>query len=95
VGIGASIFLFVVGAILAFAVDARVSGLDINVVGWILMLAGIMGFALTMTIWSPRRRTVVREERPTVVREESPTVVRREPRTYRRIEEREDIVPPE
>lgn len=95
-GIGASIFLFAVGAILAFAVDAKLSGLDINVVGWILMLVSIVGLALTLTIWSPRRRIVVREDPPIVVRDPAPTVRRREPSTtYRRVEEREDVTPPE
>ena len=32
-GIGASIFLIAVGAILAFAVDADISGLDIKIIG--------------------------------------------------------------
>src|SRR5512134_3568181 len=42
-GISASIFLVVVGAILAFAVTTEVSGVDIATVGWILMIAGIVG----------------------------------------------------
>ena len=42
-GIGVSIFLFAVGAILAFAVEMDVSGLDINTVGVILMLVGGIG----------------------------------------------------
>ena len=36
-GIGFSIFLLAVGAILAFDVNATVAGLDISLVGWILM----------------------------------------------------------
>ena len=39
-GIGVSIFLLAVGAILAFAVNASVNGLDLQVVGFILMAAG-------------------------------------------------------
>jgi hypothetical protein len=65
-GIGASIFLIALGAILAFAVDFQVSGLDINVIGWILMAVGVLGLILTMVIWAPRRRaasTVVQERR--------------------------------
>ena len=58
-GIGAGIFLIALGAILAFAVDASVSGIDINVVGWILMLVGAIGLLLTLFIWGPRRRAVV------------------------------------
>jgi UPF0716 family protein affecting phage T7 exclusion len=55
-GIGASIFLVAVGAILAFAVNASVSGLDIAVVGWILMAAGVVGLAVTLFVFAPRNR---------------------------------------
>jgi hypothetical protein len=55
-GIGASIFLIAVGAILAFAIEYHVSGLDISVVGWILMVVGALGRVVTMVIWAPRRR---------------------------------------
>ena len=58
-GIGASIFLLALGAILAFAVEADVSGLDINVIGWILMIAGLIGMITTLWFWNSRRRTVV------------------------------------
>jgi len=63
-GIGVSIFLLAIGAILAFAVNADVSGLDISVVGLILMAAGLLGLVLTMVVWGPRsRRGDVVEER--------------------------------
>ena len=55
-GIGAGIFLIAVGAILAFAVNATVSGLDIAVVGVILMIAGALGIALDLLMFAPRRR---------------------------------------
>jgi hypothetical protein len=55
-GIGVGIFLIAVGAILAFAVDYQISGLDIAVVGWILMIVGLAGLILTAFIWAPRRR---------------------------------------
>jgi hypothetical protein len=58
-GIGFSIFLLAVGAILAFAVDASVAGLDISIVGWILMAAGTIGLVLTMVVLTPRRRRTV------------------------------------
>ena len=51
-GIGASIFLIVVGAILTFAVTADVSEVDIATVGWILMIAGAVGFLLSLVFWS-------------------------------------------
>jgi hypothetical protein len=66
-GIGVSIFLIAVGAILAFAVNFTVSGLDINVVGYILMIVGVIGLIMTAFIWGPRRRAtggdVVEERR--------------------------------
>jgi hypothetical protein len=67
-GIGVSIFLIAVGAILAFAVNAEVSGLDIAVVGFILMIVGLLGLIMTAFIWGPRRsaaRGAVVEERRT------------------------------
>jgi hypothetical protein len=63
VGIGASIFLIAVGAILAFAVDAEISGLDIAVIGYILIGAGVLGLLLTMLVFAPRRRTSVEQRR--------------------------------
>jgi hypothetical protein len=55
-GIGVSIFLIAVGAILAFATNVSVSGLDLNVVGYILMIVGVIGLIMTAFIWGPRRR---------------------------------------
>ena len=62
-GIGVSIFLFVVGAILTFAVDVTTSGFNINTVGIILMVAGLLGLVFSALFWSSsapwsRRRTV-------------------------------------
>ena len=61
-GIGTSIFLLAVGAILAFAVTDAISGVDLTVVGYILMAAGLIGLVITMAIANraPRER-VVRE----------------------------------
>ena len=58
-GIGGSIFLIAVGAILAFAVHISVGWLSLNVVGYVLMIAGLVGLLLTIWFWSNRRRTVV------------------------------------
>lgn len=66
-GIGAGVLLIAIGAILAFAVDFEVSGLDISVIGWILMVAGAIGLILVVAVWGPRRRAargpVVEERR--------------------------------
>lgn len=60
-GIGINIFLIAVGAILAFAVDATLAGLDIKMVGIILMMAGTVGLLLTLFVFAPRRRRTVTE----------------------------------
>lgn len=54
--IGVSIFLIAVGAIITFALDAHVSGIDLDVVGVILMLAGLVGILLELVLFAPRRR---------------------------------------
>jgi hypothetical protein len=66
VGIGFSIFLFVIGAILTFAVDVDASGFNLNTVGIILMVGGLLGLFASVLVWgsfSPwgRRRTVARD----------------------------------
>jgi predicted membrane channel-forming protein YqfA (hemolysin III family) len=58
-GIGVGIFLLAAGAILTFAVDATVNGLDIRTVGVILMIVGALGILLDLLIFAPRRRTAV------------------------------------
>ncbi len=54
-GIGVSILLIAVGLILALAVHADLGAIDIQVVGWILVAAGVLGLVITMIIWGPRR----------------------------------------
>jgi hypothetical protein len=46
--IGSSVFLIAVGAILRYAVTATVSGISIQTIGLILMLAGILGLVLSL-----------------------------------------------
>ena len=58
---GTSIFLIALGAILTFAVDAEVSGLDLATVGVILMVAGILGVIISL-FWIDRA-TAPRTER--------------------------------
>src|SRR5690242_9214112 len=58
VGIGGSIFLIAAGAILAWAVHIQAGWLDLRVVGYVLMVAGLFGLILTLWFWSNRRRAV-------------------------------------
>jgi hypothetical protein len=68
-GIGVSLFLIALGAILTFAVEVTADGFNINTIGVILMIVGGLGLLLTMLFWSDsaplgaRRRTVVSEDR--------------------------------
>ncbi len=55
-GIGVGIFLLALGAILAFAIEWDVSGVSIDVMGWILMIAGALAILLELLIFAPRRR---------------------------------------
>ncbi len=61
-GIGVSVFLIAIGAILAFAVDVSVSGLDLATIGFILMVVGAIGLVTSMVIFGRSgfggRRTV-------------------------------------
>ncbi|MEW2544053.1 MULTISPECIES: DUF6458 family protein [Micromonospora] len=79
-GIGTSIFLIAVGAILTFALNASVGGVDLDVVGWILMAAGVLGLIMTTLVWGRRRQVVA--------------TTTDEPVEYRRVEERRDVAPP-
>lgn len=54
--IGSSIFLIAVGAILRYAVTATVSGIDIQVVGLILMIAGAIGLVIGLFMMTAGRR---------------------------------------
>ena len=51
-GLGVSLLLIAAGAILAFAVNAEVSGVDVQAVGWILLIVGIVGGVISMIFWS-------------------------------------------
>jgi Domain of unknown function (DUF6458) len=65
-GIGGSIFLIAFGAIIAFGVrDRNVGPLDLTVIGWVLMLAGLAGLLITLWVWNSRKRRVVTTISPT------------------------------
>ncbi len=70
-GIGVSLILIAVGAVLTWAVNATTSGVNINTVGVILMIVGAVGLLLSLMFWSSwggpawgRRRTTTYEEGP-------------------------------
>ena len=59
-GIGVSVFLLAIGAILAFALEKSPTGVDIHVVGYILMAAGLLGLVMTTLVFGRRDRVVGR-----------------------------------
>lgn len=64
-GLGISLFLIAIGAILRFAVHLSVRGVDVDAVGVVLMVVGAIGLLTSMLFWSTwggaarRRDTVV------------------------------------
>jgi hypothetical protein len=85
-GIAVSILLIAVGAVLTWGVTAEAEGLDVNAIGVILLIVGLLGLVLSMIFWSSwggfhrrtayvegapvRRRTVVPRRETTVVEED-------------------------
>jgi Domain of unknown function (DUF6458) len=72
-GLGVSLILIAVGLVLALAVNADVSGVDINTIGWIVAIVGVVGLVLSMIFWSTwagpgywsqRRRTTYADDGP-------------------------------
>jgi hypothetical protein len=73
-GVGVSLMLIAAGAILAWAVDVSTSGFNVNTIGYILLVVGIIGLILSMIFWSSwagpgyfmgergRRRTVIEDD---------------------------------
>jgi hypothetical protein len=72
-GLGVSLILIAAGAILTWGINATVSGVDIDTIGWILMAVGAIGALLSLMFWSSfwgpgyysnRRRTTVVDDGP-------------------------------
>jgi len=79
--IGVSIFLIAVGAILRFALETSVEGINLGVTGVILMVVGGLGLLASLAFWSslsPARRRAATTG-STVVREVETTDSTRDP----------------
>jgi hypothetical protein len=67
-GISVSILLIAVGAILTWGVTADAEGLDVNAIGVILLIIGLLGLVVSMIFWSSwggfQRRTAYVEGGP-------------------------------
>jgi beta-lactamase regulating signal transducer with metallopeptidase domain len=71
-GLGVSLILIAVGAIMAWAIHVSTTGFNVNTIGYILLVVGIIGALLSLVFWSSwagpgyftqggRRRTVIEE----------------------------------
>jgi hypothetical protein len=78
--IGSSIGLIVLGAILSFAVAASVPGVDLTVIGYILMAAGAVGLIISVMVYGPRNTRRVSESRSVVDPATGEAVTRHETR---------------
>ncbi|WP_219413607.1 DUF6458 family protein [Pseudonocardia nigra] len=72
--IGSSIVLIAIGLILALAVNLDISGVDLQLVGWILAAVGVVGLLVSLAL--------ARRPRPVVAREEPYTPPHTHPRDY-------------
>jgi beta-lactamase regulating signal transducer with metallopeptidase domain len=51
-GLGVSLILIAVGAVMAWAVNVSSSGFNIHTIGYILLVVGIIGAIMSMIFWS-------------------------------------------
>ena len=77
-GVGVSIIVFAIGAILRFATTVHTTSFNVHTIGVILMVAGVVGFIASVIYWSTwggfggmrRSRRVYRHSDGTVVEED-------------------------
>lgn len=66
-GIGGSLFLVALGAILYFAVSVEAEGFNLNTIGLILMIVGVVGLILTMIMTASAERTDRNDKDVTII----------------------------
>lgn len=68
--LGSALALIAGGLILALAVDFDISGIDIQMIGWILFFVGLVGAIMELAVFRPRRTaTYTTGPAPTTTRE--------------------------
>lgn len=94
-GIGTSLVLIASGAVLAFAVNVQTTGINLNAIGWILILVGFIGLAISFlmlgemgSFWGAGSRHTTYVEEPPV---HHTTYVDSGPRVEETTVERRDI----
>lgn len=66
-GIGGSLFLVALGAILYWAVSVEAEGFSINTIGLILMIVGVVGLILTLIMTADANKAERRDSDVTIV----------------------------
>ncbi len=66
-GIGGSLFLVAIGAILYWAVSVEAEGFNLNTIGLILMIVGVVGLVLTLIMTASAERTARDDKDVTIV----------------------------
>lgn len=66
-GIGGSLFLVALGAILYWAVSVEAEGFDLNMIGLILMIVGVVGLILTLIMTASTEKTTRDDKDVTIV----------------------------
>ncbi|HET8739483.1 MAG TPA: DUF6458 family protein [Acidimicrobiia bacterium] len=66
-GIGGSLFLVALGAILYWAVNVEAEGFNLNMIGLILMIVGAIGLILTLMLTASVERTERSDRDVTIV----------------------------
>jgi len=69
---GISLFFLAVGAILTFAVNTSVSGIDIDTIGVILMIIGLLGMLFSLVLWDSWTPRPLRRDENVVIEDEVP-----------------------
>lgn len=64
-GIGSGIALIAIGAIIAFAIDVDIAAIDLTMIGYILIAAGVLVFLISLVLMM-RRRSAVSTQRTAV-----------------------------
>jgi len=80
VGTGVSLFFIAVGAILTFAIDGNTDGFNLDAVGVILMVIGLLGLLWSLIVWDDWRPLRRRDDDVVVRRDhvDDDVVVRRD-----------------
>lgn len=88
-GFGASLAFIAIGAILAFATHFSLSGIDVQMIGWILMAVGVIAMVITFSYIRPRRRRGLAQVE---VVDEEPAYIAHPDETPPHVHTRRDVV---